>query len=92
MLKRLQSRWGVGGWRLLLIIMTFALGGSATGYVGRKLLGLLHIDAAWLFIPLYIIVVTLIWPFMVLLVSIPLGQFPFFKRYIQRLTKRITGR
>ncbi|MFN2457177.1 MAG: DUF6787 family protein [Chitinophagaceae bacterium] len=92
MLKRLQTKWKVSGWRLLLILITFIIGGSLTGLAGKKIMSLTGIENAWLYIPLYIIVVTLIWPIMVLIVSIPLGQFIFFRNYIKKIGSRMTGR
>ena len=92
MLSRLQKKWKVNGWRLLLILLTFAIGGSATGYIGKRVLSLLNIDEPWIYIPVYIIVVTLIWPLMVLIVSIPFGQFTFFLSYIKKLGSRIAGK
>ncbi|HKP31185.1 MAG TPA: phosphoribosylglycinamide formyltransferase [Chitinophagaceae bacterium] len=92
MLSGLQKKWKVNGGRLLLILLTFAIGGSATGYIGRKLLAFLDFDSPWIYIPVYIIVITLIWPLMVLIVSIPLGQFAFFLSYIKKLGRRITGK
>ena len=35
MFKRLQEKWKVSALRVLLIILTFAIGGSLTGYAGR---------------------------------------------------------
>ena len=72
--------------------MTFATGGSLTGYAGGKLMGLAGIESTVLYIPLYIIVITVLWPLMVLLASIPFGQFFFFKKYIGKIGNRITGR
>jgi formyltetrahydrofolate-dependent phosphoribosylglycinamide formyltransferase len=92
MLNRLQKKWKVGPVRLLIILIVFALGGSATGYVGRKIMPLFGINSTWIYIPLYIIVVTIIWPMMVLLVSIPFGQFSFFRSYIIKLGKRMAGK
>ena len=69
----------------------FALGGSACGYLGRRFLTWLQIEEAWLRIPLYFVLITLLWPFCVLLVSIPLGQFQFFKNYLARLLNRFTN-
>ena len=92
MLDRLQKKWGVSPTRLLLILITFALGGSATGFVGRKIMDLTGIENPWAYIPVYIIVVTLVWPLMVLLVSIPFGQFIFFRKYIAKLFRKISGR
>lgn len=85
MIKYLQKKWNVNGWRLLLILVTFSVGGSLTGIIGKKFMNFAGIDALWLYIPIYIIVVTLIWPLMVLGVSIPLGQFHFFTSYLKKM-------
>ena len=92
MLRRLQQKWNVGPGRLFLILVTFALGGSLTGYAGKKIMRLTDIGDAALYVVCYILLVTLLWPFMVLLVSLPLGQFFFFKNYIGKLGKKITGK
>ena len=88
MLKHLQRKWNVNGWRLLLIIITFAVGGSACGWLGRTLLKNLAIENKALWIIVYIILVTLLWPLCVLVISIPLGQFGFFRRYLWQLINR----
>lgn len=88
MFERLQQKWKVSGWRLLLILVTFALGGSLCGYLGRQLLGLFDIERAVIRIPLYIILVTILWPFCVILISIPFGQFNFFRSYLKKMGRR----
>ncbi len=92
MLKRLQDKWKVNAWRLLLILVTFAVGGSLTGLLGKKVMSLLSITTPWFYIPIYIIIVTLIWPFMVLAVSVPLGQFRFFVAYLKKMAGRFRRR
>ncbi|MCH5599754.1 DUF6787 family protein [Niabella ginsengisoli] len=92
MLNRLKQKWGVGPFQLFLILCTFAIGGSLSGYAGRFLLSQAAIANRALYIIVYILVVTLIWPFMVLGVSIVFGQFRFFKKYLGQLLKKITGR
>ncbi|HQW92854.1 MAG TPA: phosphoribosylglycinamide formyltransferase [Ferruginibacter sp.] len=77
---------------MLLIIATFALGGSLCGYTGRKILLLTGLDEGITWVILYIILVTLLWPVCVLLISIPMGQFAFFKRYIIKIGKKMSGR
>jgi hypothetical protein len=91
MLKKLKAHWKVNGINLVLIIATFALGGSLCGYAGRKLLLLTNVDKglAWIF--LYILLITLLWPICVILISIPLGQFAFFKRYLIKVWKKMSG-
>ena len=82
MLKKLKAHWKVNGINLVLIIATFALGGSLCGYAGRKILLLTGLEKGVVWVVLYILLVTLLWPVCVILISIPLGQFSFFKRYL----------
>ncbi|HKO81227.1 MAG TPA: phosphoribosylglycinamide formyltransferase, partial [Chitinophagaceae bacterium] len=89
MFQRLQQKWKVNGLQLVLILCTFAIGGSLTGYVGKKLMNLFSIDQKVLWIVIYIIIVTLLWPLAVLLVSIPFGQFRFFTGYLKKMGRRV---
>jgi len=89
MFKRLQNKWKVNGWQLLLIICTFAIGGSLTGFAGKKIMNALSIDKDWWWSILYILLITIIWPIAVLIVSIPLGQFRFFKAYISKMGEKM---
>lgn len=92
MFKQLQQKWKVTSWSLVLILITFAVGGSLTGYTGKRLMELTRVERTAVYIPLYIIVMTLVWPLMVLAISIPLGQFQFFKRYITNMGRGIAGK
>ena len=89
MFERLKHKWKVSGWRLLLILITFAVGGSLTGLAGRKIMFWTGIESSLAYIPVYILVVSLLWPISVLLVSIPFGQFRFFLHYLQRLFSKL---
>jgi hypothetical protein len=91
MLKKLKARWKVNELNLVLIISTFALGGSLCGYAGRRILLLTDLEKGAAWILLYILLITLLWPVCVLLISIPLGQFRFFKRYILKVWKKMSG-
>lgn len=91
MLKKLQQRWKVNGINLLLIISTFAIGGSLCGIAARKLLLLAEIEQAIVWVPVYILLITLLWPCFVLLISIPLGQFAFFKTYLKKVWNKLSG-
>jgi hypothetical protein len=85
MFKKLKQKWKVTGLQLLLIICTFAIGGSLTGLVGKKIMNLVGIEQDWLWAITYIILITIIWPLTVIIVSIPLGQFRFFIVYIRKI-------
>jgi formyltetrahydrofolate-dependent phosphoribosylglycinamide formyltransferase len=68
------------------------LGGSLCGYAGRKILLLTTLEKGPLWVILYIILVTLLWPLCVILISMPLGQFSFFKRYLAKVWNKISGK
>src|SRR5688500_3727259 len=89
MFQRLQKKWKVNGLQLALILCTFAIGGSLTGFTGRKLMGLIPFEQNWIWIIIYILIVTILWPFAVLLVSIPFGQYRFFTGYLKKMGRRM---
>ena len=91
MFEKLKQRWKVNRFNLVLIIATFALGGSLCGYAGRKVLLLAGLEKGLLWIILYILLITLLWPVCVLIISFPLGQFSFFKKYLAKVWAKISG-
>ena len=89
MLDKLKNKWKVGGLQLVLILCTFAIGGSLCGYAGRQILSWTGLEKGVLWVVLYILLITLLWPICVLLISIPLGQFAFFRNYLQRIGRKM---
>lgn len=89
MFERLQKKWKVNSLQLALILCTFAIGGSATGFIGKKIMNALAINQDWLWTIVYILLITLIWPLAVIIISIPFGQFTFFKKYIRKIGNKI---
>ena len=85
MFEKLQKKWKVNGSQLVLILCTFAIGGSLTGFVGKKIMKVLSIQQDWLWAIIYILLITIIWPMAVILVSFPFGQFKFFINYIRKI-------
>lgn len=92
MFEKLKKHWQVNGLNLALIIATFALGGSLCGYIGRKLLLLTGMEKDITWWMLYILLITLLWPLCVLLISYPLGQFAFFKKYVAKIGRKVAGK
>jgi len=88
MLNGLQRKWKVSGFQFLLILSTFALGGSLCGYIGRLLMQTTGVQNSWAYGTLYILFVTILWPFCVLLISVPFGQFKFFSNYLRKMGAR----
>ncbi len=91
-LQKLRDKWQVKNiLQVVLILCTFALGGSLCAYCGRKIMALTTLSGGtWLFV--YILLVTALWPLCVLLISIPFGQFSFFKKYLAQLGRKIAGK
>jgi hypothetical protein len=89
MFEKLRQKWKVNVFQLILILCTFAIGGSLTGYAGKKIINLLSIESDWLWTIIYILLVTIIWPVMVLIISVPFGQFRFFSNYTRKLGQKI---
>lgn len=92
MFKKWKEKWKVSWLQFVLIICTFACGGSLCGFVGRKLLSFTSLEKGVIYFIVYIITMSILWPFCVLLISIPLGQFTFFRNYLQRMANRMTGK
>jgi hypothetical protein len=89
MFTRLKQKWKVSGLQLALILITFAIGGSATGFVAKKIMNALPIHQDWLWTIVYILLVTIIWPMAVITVSIFFGQYKFFSGYVRRLGEKV---
>ena len=89
MLEKLRKKWKVNVLQLVLILCTFAIGGSLTGYAAKKIINLLSVESDWLWTIIYIVLVTIIWPIMVLIISLPFGQFRFFSNYTRKLGQKM---
>ena len=91
MFTKLKNKWKVGWLQLVLIFCTFALGGSLCAKVSSWLLSFVLTEKSIVYWVIYVPLVTLLWPVSVLLISIPLGQFAFFKNYLHRIWVKIKG-
>ena len=92
MLQKLKDRWKVNTLNLVLIISTFAIGGSLCGKAGARLLDFGGFEKNFFYWLTYIVLITLLWPLFVITVSIPLGQFSFFKNYLLHIWQRLSGK
>ena len=89
MFEKLRQKWKVNVLQLVLILCTFAIGGSLTGYAAKKIINLFSIESDWFWTIIYILLVTIIWPIMVLIISLPFGQFRFFYNYTRKLGQKM---
>jgi hypothetical protein len=93
MFTQLKEKWKVSWLQFVLILCTFAMGGTLCSYAGRQILDvILKLEKSFLYYILKIVLITLLWVPAVFVVSIPLGQFSFFKKYIGKIKKRFLGK
>ena len=85
MFKKLQSKWAVTPLQLVLVLVTFAVGGSLSGIVAKVIMGQFQLNNNLIYAILYFITVSLAWPICVLMVSIFTGQFSFFRKYLYKI-------
>ena len=90
MLDKLKKRWKVSSIQLFLILCVFAITGSLTAYLSRQITSWLDIEKySFLFWALKLIVLLFGYQVIILLVSIPFGQFSFFWNYEKKILKRM---
>ncbi len=92
-LNKLQTKWQVKNiLQVVLILCTFAIGGSLCAFLGRKVMPLFTIENKAVWTIVYILIVTILWPLCVLAISIPFGQFSFFVKYLSKMGRRMVGK
>jgi folate-dependent phosphoribosylglycinamide formyltransferase PurN len=90
-IQKLREKWGLAPVQFWLVILTFALGGSLSGRLCSFLLKMAFSEKNWAYWLVYPIVLTILWPFSVLFVSLLTGQFRFFKGYLGRVGAKLMG-
>jgi hypothetical protein len=91
MFEKLKQHWKVGGTQLFLILCVFAITGTTTAYISRMIttwIGLTPESPLWQRALLRGSVLLFGYQFIILLVSIPFGQFKFFWNYEKKILKR----
>ncbi|MCZ2224058.1 MAG: hypothetical protein LC122_10550 [Chitinophagales bacterium] len=91
MFKKLKEKWNVGWWRFSLIFMTFAIGGSSCAKLSSWLLQHIFSEKDFVYWIIYVPLISILWPLCVIIISIPLGQFIFFKNYLKKMWTKIKG-
>jgi len=92
MLENLKKRWKVGGMQLFLILCVFAITGTTTAWVSKAVtgwVGLTPESPLWQRAGLRGLVLIFGYQFILLSVSIPFGQFPFFWNYEKKILRRL---
>ena len=77
---KMKNRWGVSGWRVLAILITFTLTGSTIVWVKRPVLGFLLPDdvAGWVYWTVYALIIVPLYQVILIIWGTLFGQFRFF--------------
>ena len=85
---KLKKKWKVSGTQLILILCVFAITGTTTAYITRMITTWMNLQSNE---PMYWVMKLVILIFgyqvLILLFSIPFGQFPFFWNYEKKILK-----
>jgi formyltetrahydrofolate-dependent phosphoribosylglycinamide formyltransferase len=90
MFQRLKQRWKVNGVQLFFILCVFAVTGTTTAYLTRQVTYWLKLDvtSAWYWI-IKLCMLVFGYQILILLFSIPFGQFSFFWNYEKKILQRL---
>ena len=78
----------MGGTQLVLILCVFAITGTTTAYITRMITTWMDLQSNEVMYWIMKLVILIIgYQVLILLVSIPFGQFPFFWKYEKKLLK-----
>ncbi|MEJ7736258.1 MAG: DUF6787 family protein [Chitinophagaceae bacterium] len=88
MFERLKQKWNVGGVQLFLILCVFAITGTATAFITRQITLWLNVEhlSVWYWL-LKVSVLIFGYQILILVVSIPFGQFRFFWNYEKKILR-----
>ena len=90
MFERLRQKWKVSGTQLFLILCVFAITGTATAFITRQITSWMDLNSssAWYWI-VKIAVLIIGYQLLLLIVSIPFGQFRFFWNFEKKIFRRL---
>jgi len=93
-MEKLKQRWGLtSNFQVLLIIIVFSINGSFAAWITKPATDFIGLDAettsAWLFWPVRILLVFLIYQTTLPIVGFCFGQFKFFWNFEKKMLKRI---
>jgi len=94
-MEKLRQRWGLtSNFQVLLIIIVFSINGSFAAWIAGPLTGFIGLAKEttdpWLFWPVRIFLIFLIYQFTLPLVGFCFGQFKFFKNFSKNTLSRMS--
>jgi len=93
MWEKLKKRWGIkSNFQTVIILIVFAITGSATVYFKKLIFGLIGISEftpLGIKIPVYVIVILLVYNVLLLAIGSLFGQFRFFMNFEKKFFSRL---
>lgn len=93
MLEKLKNRWKIqSNYQLFIILLVFTITGSATVFVKKFIFELIKITSEtnlFIKVPVYILVVLVVYNILLLVVGFLFGQFNFFKEFEKKFFSKI---
>ncbi len=94
-MERFKQRWGIqSNFQLVVILIVFAVTGSSAAYISKPILAFIGIDrestSAWIYWPLYIILIFPFYQVLLVFFGFIFGQFAFFWAFEKKML-RSTG-
>jgi formyltetrahydrofolate-dependent phosphoribosylglycinamide formyltransferase len=93
MFEKLKKRWHLNDRDLILVFLVFAITGSLTAFFTRQITTWLLLDrGSFIYYVCKLGVLLIAYPILLLLISLPFGQFRFFLDFERRAWAQISGR
>lgn len=87
-----KQRWGIrSNWQVAMILLVFAITGSTSAYISKPILALFNITkettSAWIYYPLYIILIFPFYQLLLVMYGFIFGQFRFFWAFEKKMLR-----
>lgn len=93
-MKKLKTRWGISSnFQLGVILVVFALTGSASAYLSKPILEFFGFTkdsvSLWIYYPLYLVLIFPVYQVLLVTFGFLSGQFAFFWAFEKRMLRAI---
>ncbi len=93
-MDKLKKRWGItSNWDLFLIFVVFSINGSFAAYIAKPLMTFIGLSkeatSGWVFWPIRIILIFVVYQTTLPLVGFCFGQFTFFWNFTKKTLRRL---
>lgn len=93
-MEKLKQRWNItSNFQLGIILLVFAITGSTSAYLSKPVLEFVGLErettSAWIYYPLYVILIFPMYKVLLLGFGYLFGQFDFFRNFVAKMLARM---